>query len=276
MTVGKTKADHEDYEGFVGKFAPKRTTDDCMTPPAVYDAVRDRACAEYGIDPSKIVRPFWPGGDYERFEYPPGCVVLDNPPFSILTPIVRWYLERGIDFFLFAPMLTLLSGSSTCMRVDHIAVDGRITYANGATVRTGFLTSLGGDEVLRTAPDLARAIDAAMGRGQGPALPPYRYPPNVITAAQAARLSTYGVELSVRRGECARVSALDAQRPCGKGIFGGGLLLSGAKASEVEAALSEADEAQARAARARIEEQEARAVEWGLSERERQVVAGLG
>ena len=28
-----------DYEGFVEKFKPKKTTDDCYTPPAVYDYV---------------------------------------------------------------------------------------------------------------------------------------------------------------------------------------------------------------------------------------------
>ena len=28
-----------DYEGFVEKFKPKKTTDDCYTPPAVYEAV---------------------------------------------------------------------------------------------------------------------------------------------------------------------------------------------------------------------------------------------
>ena len=30
---------HNDYEGFTEKFKPKKTTDDCYTPPAVYDAL---------------------------------------------------------------------------------------------------------------------------------------------------------------------------------------------------------------------------------------------
>ena len=29
----------DDYDGFVEKFKPKKTTDDCYTPPAVYDYV---------------------------------------------------------------------------------------------------------------------------------------------------------------------------------------------------------------------------------------------
>lgn len=99
----------ESYEEFVEKFKPKKTTDDCYTPPAIYEAVKDWAVKEYGIDPATIVRPFYPGGDYERFEYPEGCVVLDNPPFSILSKILRFYDERGIAYFLFAPTLTMFS-----------------------------------------------------------------------------------------------------------------------------------------------------------------------
>lgn len=90
------------YEDFVEKFKPKKTTDDCYTPPTIYEIIKNWACQEYGIDPDKIVRPFYPGGDYEEFDYPPGAVVLDNPPFSILAQICEWYLQRGIPFFLFA------------------------------------------------------------------------------------------------------------------------------------------------------------------------------
>lgn len=100
----------ETYEEFVEKFKPKKTTDDCYTPPGVYAVIKDWACKEYGIDPAKIVRPFYPGGDYENFDYPEGAVVLDNPPFSILSRICGFYLDRGIPFFLFAPSLTALSG----------------------------------------------------------------------------------------------------------------------------------------------------------------------
>lgn len=56
-------------------------------------------CKRYNIDPENVIRPFWPGGDYEKDEYPPGCVVVDNPPFSILKNICEFYLERGILFF---------------------------------------------------------------------------------------------------------------------------------------------------------------------------------
>lgn len=59
-TMGKKEEKLNDYDGFVEKFKPKKTTDDVP-----------------------IVRPFYPGGDYENYDYPEGCVVVDNPPFSI-------------------------------------------------------------------------------------------------------------------------------------------------------------------------------------------------
>lgn len=31
--------DNPEYDAFVEKFTPKKTTDDCYTPPLVYDAV---------------------------------------------------------------------------------------------------------------------------------------------------------------------------------------------------------------------------------------------
>mgnify|MGYP002750908308 FL=1 len=142
-STSRQKHMFEDYDGFVEKFKPKKTTDDCYTPPDVYDCVSDWACERFGIDPSGIVRPFWPGGDYESFDYPEGCTVLDNPPFSILSKICEFYLDRGIGFFLFAPALTALSGAKTCMRTNHVFADCDIEYHNGAVVRTSFVTSFG-------------------------------------------------------------------------------------------------------------------------------------
>lgn len=87
------------YEAFIEKFKPKKTTDDCMTPPEIYEAVKNYVCERYAIDPDKVIRPFWPGGDYEHYNYPRGCVVVDNPPFSILTKIIMFFLQKEIPFF---------------------------------------------------------------------------------------------------------------------------------------------------------------------------------
>ena len=55
------------------------------------DNVRKR----WGVEEADVVRPFWPGGDFEAFDYPGGCVVVDNPPFTILARIQDFYLGRG-------------------------------------------------------------------------------------------------------------------------------------------------------------------------------------
>lgn len=38
--------------------------------------------------------------DYEAFEFPEGCVVVDNPPFSILARIQEFCLERGFELLI--------------------------------------------------------------------------------------------------------------------------------------------------------------------------------
>lgn len=250
------------YEEFVEKFKPKKTTDDCMTPPLIYETVRDWACKEYNINPASIVRPFWPGGDYESFDYPDGCVVLDNPPFSILTRICEFYLERGIPFFLFAPSLTAFSSIKLFDRMNHIICGANITYENGANVLTAFVTSYGGDIVAQTAPDLGAAVKTAadtLRREKAAQLPKYDYPDHVVTAALMQRYSNYGVEWKIRSGDCVPVRALDEQKEHGKTIFGGGLLLSDRVATE-------------RAAAEKAAAEKAAAHKWRLSDREKAIV----
>ena len=55
-----------------------------------------------------ILRPFYPGGDYENAEYPDNGIVIDNPPFSMFTKIVRWYLANDVPFFLFGNGMTIM------------------------------------------------------------------------------------------------------------------------------------------------------------------------
>ena len=254
----------ETYEEFVDKFKPKLTTDDCYTPPKIYAAVRDWACAKYGIDPAKIVRPFYPGGDFEAFDYPDDCVVLDNPPFSILSKICGFYLDRRIPFFLFAPSLTALSGASTAMRMNHIFCDAYIVYENGAEVKTAFVTSFGGDVIAQTAPDLGKTLRRLNDEARHAAakqLPKYEYPAHVLTAAIMQRYALRGIDFEVRRGECVRITGLDSQKENKKGIFGAGLLLSDKKAAERLAA--------ERLAAVEVQQ-------WKLSERELDIISHLG
>ena len=132
----------EDYEKFADKFKPKLTTDDCYTPQNIYETIRDWAVEHYGLQGAPIIRPFYPGGDYEREIYPDGCVVIDNPPFSILSQICRFFDEHGIRYFLFAPTLTLFSTNAG--KSNYVPVSASVTYENGARVNTSFVTNLGG------------------------------------------------------------------------------------------------------------------------------------
>lgn len=256
----------ETYEEFVEKFKPKKTTDDCYTPPEIYEVIKGWACREYGIDPDKIVRPFYPGGDYENYDYPDGCVVLDNPPFSILSKICEFYLDRDIPFFLFAPSLTAFSGKKIVMRVNRIICDANIIYENGAVVKTSFVTNYGGDVVAQSSPELTQEINRVSDELRARTvkqLPKYEYPYHVLTAAMLQKYARYGVDFKVRRGECEYIRALDNQRAHKKTVYGGGLLLSDVKAREKAAAEKAAAE-------------KAAAERWTLSDRELEIVRGLG
>ena len=256
--------DNEEYNEFLDKFEAKKTTDDCYTPELVYEAVAEWVAGEYGVDRTRFVRPFYPGGDYQKFKYKPDAIVVDNPPFSILAEILAWYKEHKIDFFLFGPTLTLFSSSSSssCAIPTGVAV----TYENEAKVSTSFLTSLEDKGLrVRTAPDLYRVVDEAnkeWTKDLKKELPKYSYPDEVITSAMVARWSKYGVDFSVSVAESELCSALDAQKPDGKAIFGKGYLLSERAAAE-------------RAAAERAAAERAAAIRWPLSEREKEIVRRL-
>lgn len=181
----------EDYDGFVEKFKPKKTTDDCITPPEIYEAVKRYVCQRFDINPEKVVRPFWPGADYTAFDYSGGKVVIDNPPFSILVQICRDYLDDGIPFFLFAPSLTAFSGRHIFSRMNHIICDCKIIYENGAIVTTSFITSFGLPNVVESCPELTQLVNSKMKdllKEQKKSIPRYSYPDEVLTAAMVQQV----------------------------------------------------------------------------------------
>ena len=63
---------NDEYNEFLDKFEAKKTTDDCYTPEIVYDAICGWVENEYGLNRKDFVRPFFPGGDYQRHKYPKG------------------------------------------------------------------------------------------------------------------------------------------------------------------------------------------------------------
>lgn len=250
-----------EYNAFVEKFRPKLTTDDCYTPDNIFKTVRAWVFARYGLDAGvQVIRPFWPGGDYRRTEYPQGCVVIDNPPFSILAEIEKFYLDAGIPFFLFAPGLSLFKRDK---RIHYVIADAKITYQNGAIVLTNFVTSMG-EYLLETAPGLYEAIDRVNDENLHDGkkkMPKYEYPMEVVTAARMNWLTNKCVTFRLRPEETAFVRKLDAQE--GKSIFGGGLLIGKRAAAE-------------RAAAEHAAAERAAAIVWKLSDREKEIIEKMG
>lgn len=93
-------------------------------------------------------------------------------------------------------------------------------------------------------------------------LPKYEYPNNVITVSRIDGFSKYGIDFEVGKDECIFVRGLDAQKKEGKGIYGGGLLISDNKKAERE-----------KAEREKAERKEVTV--WELSERELELIRSL-
>ena len=204
-----------DYEGFVDKFKPKKTTDDCYTPPAVYQAVLDYVKETYNLpDDTLVLRPFYPGGDYENVEYPEGCIVIDNPPFSIFSKIVDFYLKNGIKLFLFAPSLTTLGVVVKRNGTTFVHTNIEVTYKNGAKVNTGFITNLSPEVFYTTAPALHQAIKAAQDK-KAKKTHKLEYPENIFTVQMATRISRGGlVDFSIKRYQMAASDVKNAFGGC--------------------------------------------------------------
>lgn len=259
LSKEKEKKLFDDYENFVDKFKTKKTTDDCYTPPEVYNCVLRYVSEKCNIRGAEIVRPFYPGGDYENCEYPDGCIVVDNPPFSILSQIVKFYIEKDIKFFLFAPHLTLFSSRAECCR---IVVGVSIIYENGAIVKTSFMSNLFDDVMVMSDSFLYRELER-INKLRKVNLPRYEYPNSVLTVSDMQWCVERGVSMRFKKNDIYHVRGLDSQKPHKKGIFGAGFLLSERAAAEKEAAKKEAAEKD-------------NIIIWELSEREKEIIKSLG
>lgn len=231
--MAKNKEKFNEYDGFVEKFKPKKTTDDCYTPPEVYDVVLKHVREKYNIaNDVPIVRPFYPGGDYEHYDYPEGCVVVDNPPFSIFSKILDFYQARGIRFFLFAPQLTALGAVARRQGLTFVSTNATVIYNNGANVKTGFVTSFSPEIAFTTSPSLYQRIEDAQAKKVAQKI--IELPRNVFNVKVANKISyTGGVEFELKWHEV--VSTCRCSRTM-KWIFGGGFLICDKAAERAERA----------------------------------------
>ena len=193
-------------------------------------------------------------------------------------------MERNIKFFLFAPTLTLFTGRG--LDICYLPAGVGITYENGASVNTSFITNLENHRI-KTVPRLYEKLYEANKeslKDRHIQHPRYEFPESVVTAAGLSKLSVHGVELTIDAEECFRISELDAMKEAGKAIFGGGYLLSHKASIRNREAIQQKEKEKRERLQQAIREKEERerlqqAIEnkcvWKLSQREKELMATL-
>lgn len=265
-----------DYESFIAKFADNpKTTDDCYTPPDIYDAVVKWLGTKIDLTGKQILRPFYPGGDYVMAEYPEDGIVIDNPPFSIFTKIVKFYCTRNVPFFLFGPGLTI---SSCCRWCTAVIVSEQIRFSNGAMVRCNFASNLFGDAVMYSSPELSKMIKKCPSQNQKVNLTKYSYPDELCSVNHMQTIAKGDYDFIIHRDECKIVKDLD-HHPKASGLFAEHLLLSSGKAAAKAAAMAVAKAAAKVAAKvaakAAAEAAAKAALPVPLSDKEKRIISRL-
>lgn len=245
-----------DYESFIAKFADNpKTTDDCYTPPDIYDAVVKWLGTKIDLTGKQILRPFYPGGDYVMAEYPEDGIVIDNPPFSLFTKIVQFYCTRNVPFFLFGPGMTI----GTCFRwCTAVIVNEQIRFSNGAMLKCHFASNLFGDAVMYSCPELSKMLKNCPSQDYKANLTKYRYPDELCSVSDMQTIAKGDYDFIIHRDECQIVSDLDLH-PKATGLYGIHLLLSSGKAAAKVAAKAAAD----------------RAIPVALSDNEKRIISRL-
>lgn len=187
------------------------TLDECYTSPEVYDTMLNYAIDRYNSQGKHIVRPFIPGGDYQKYVYGENDVVIDNPPFSMTTKIAKWYINHGIPFFLFINGLYAVSLSRGLHgKATVIATNANASFyhkPNNKVVKLGFVTNLEPKNiVLRGDVTLTGKLNDLVKKK---ALNKYQYPENMITNSDVLAAIRRGVELQLTTNNCLFEDNLD-------------------------------------------------------------------
>jgi len=141
--VSFRRKDTTTYDAFVKKFKPNNGSDECYTPDNIYQCVYNYVrCLFPQFGEFENLRPFKPNGNFLREDYS-NKIVIDNPPFSILSNIVNYYQQHNIKFWLFATALTIMGYYAKC---DIVITNTAIQYTNGAKIATSFITNMYSDK----------------------------------------------------------------------------------------------------------------------------------
>ena len=222
-----------DYDSFVKKFSKvaPNTTDDCYTPPEIYDAVLRYVGTITDLTGAQILRPFYPGGDYENADYPADGIVIDNPPFSFLKKICKFYSAKNIPFFLFAPAQSAIG----CLEVPGVSVvfvGSPIIFENGASMNCAFLTNLLGDVLVTTTTELTEAFTLYNKRVKPTKkLRKYINPPEVLGFYDFEKIAKGYEDFAIKRHDAQLVREINGYR-----MFGTKLIVSTETAAAAEAA----------------------------------------
>ncbi len=176
-----------------------------------------------------------------------------------MAEIKRFYQDKEIKYFLFAPSLTLFASDEAS---SYIITNSDITYENGAVIHSAFVTNLESAKI-RTSPSLSKEIDIAQ-KQDSVQLPRHDIPNNVVTSARLGKIAKY-VELKIYPEQCVFIRSLDSQKESGKALYGAGFLISNKAAAEKAAAEKAAAEKAA----------EKETTIWTLSEREKKIIEEL-
>lgn len=206
-----------DYESYIKKFEGKKTTDDTYTPRDVFEAVLQYVSEIYDLTGKQILRPFYPGGDYERAEYPADGVVIDNPPFSIFKKVVAFYAARKIPFFLFGPGMTILNVFKYC---SVVIVAPAIRFENGANVRCNFATNLFDQKQVTTATRLTQLLKQCASQQNANSITLYDYPEQVLSVSDLQTIARGTYDFCLTEKEAVIIESLN-----GRKLFGPHLLI---------------------------------------------------
>lgn len=210
------------------------TTDECYTPPAVYDAVLDYAVDRYQLKSKHIVRPFIPGGDYQKYVYDENDVVIDNPPFSITTKIAKWYIDHNIPFFLFVNGLYGVSLSRAIRgKATVIVTDANVSFYNQGSkkrIKLGFVTNLEPKNIIiRGDATLTNTLNGLVVKKS---FKRFHYPDNFLKNNDILAALQRNVELKLTTDNCLFEDNLDYHKAQTHAtsqpvkVFGGGYLVN--------------------------------------------------
>lgn len=211
-----------DYESYIKKFEGKKTTDDTYTPHDVFEAVLQYVSEIYDLNGKQILRPFYPGCDYERAEYPADGVVIDNPPFSIFNKVVAFYAARKIPFFLFGPGMTILNVFKFC---SVVIVSPAIRFENGANVRCNFATNLLETKQVTTSCRLSKLLKNCKSQQNSNSIKLYDYPDEVLSVSDLQTIANGEDDFTITEKETVIIESLN-----GRKLFGPHLLIGFKKA----------------------------------------------